>query len=59
MQKDKHKDILALFDSESEINAMTLAYPVQLGLKMQKTDISAQKIDGSLLETYGIVIAAF
>ena len=38
---------------------MTPAYAAQLNLKMQKTNVSAQKIDGSLLQTYGIVIAAF
>ena len=38
---------------------MTPAYAKQLGLWTQKTDIGAQKIDGSLLATYGIVIAAF
>ena len=38
---------------------MTLAYASKLGLQMEKTDVGAQKIDGLLLETYGIVIAAF
>ena len=31
----------------------------QLGLKVQKRNVGAQKIDGSLLATYGIIIAAF
>ena len=38
---------------------MTPAYAKQLGFQTQKTDIGAQKIDGSLLATYGMVIAAF
>ena len=38
---------------------MTPAYAKQLGLQIQKTDVGAQKIDGSLLATYRIVIAAF
>ena len=58
-QKDKGRDVLALFDSESKINAMTLAYAAQLGLKVQKTNISAQKIDGSLLANYSMVITSF
>ena len=58
-QKDKGKDVLALLNFESEVNAKTLAYATQLGLKVQKTDIGAQKIDGSSLETYSIVIATF
>ena len=38
---------------------MTLAYAAQLGLKVQKTNASTQKIDGSLLKTYSMVIAGF
>ena len=38
---------------------MTLAYAAQLGLKVQKTNISTYKINMSLLKTYGIVIAVF
>ena len=48
-----------MLDFESEINAMTLAYTTQLDLKVRKMNVGAQKIDGFLLETYGIVIAAF
>ena len=32
---------------------------IQLGLKMQITSVDTQKIDGSLLKTYSIIIAAF
>ena len=38
---------------------MTLAYTAQLGLKMQKTNVIAQKIDKSSQEIYDMVIAAF
>ena len=38
---------------------MTPAYAAHLSLKVRVTDINAQKIDGSLLATYGIVIVAF
>ena len=48
-----------MLDFGSEVNAITLAYAVQLGLKVQKTNVSAQKIDVSSVETYGIVITAF
>ena len=57
-RKDKGKDVLALLDSESEIDTMTLAYAAQLDLKVQKINVSAQKIDKFLLATYNIVIAA-
>ena len=40
-QKSKDKDVLALFDSGSEVNAITPAYAIQLGLKVQNTNVSA------------------
>ena len=36
---------------------MIPAYAKKLGFQLQKTNIGAQKIDGSTLKTYGIVIA--
>ena len=38
---------------------MTPIYMAQLSLKVQISHISTQKIDSCLVETYGIVIAAF
>ena len=38
---------------------MSPAYVKKLGLKAQKTKVGAQKIDGSPLKTFGIVIANF
>ena len=59
-QKDKKRIIVwVLIDSDSKINTMTPAYAKQLGLRTQRTDVRAQKIDGLLLATYKIVIAAF
>ena len=49
----------ALIDSGSEVNAMTPAYAAKLGLKVWKTNIRNQKIDGSTLETFGTVLADF
>ena len=49
----------ALIDSGSEVNAMTPAYASKLGLTIRKTDVGAQKIDGSHLATHGMVIAGF
>lgn len=57
--KKNMAEIRALIDSESELNAMALTYMKKLDLLMQKTDIEAQKIDRSILQTYGIVIAGF
>ena len=58
-RKDKGNDILALLNSGSKVNAMTLAYAAHLGLKVRVTNVGAQKIDKSLLATYNMVIAAF
>ena len=58
-QKDKEATIWALINLGSKVNAMTTAYAKQLGLQIQKTDIEAQKIDGSLLRNFEIVIASF
>ena len=38
---------------------MAPTYAKKLGFRMQKTDIRTQKIDGSILETYEMVIAGF
>ena len=57
--KNKGKDVLALFDFKSEVNAMTWTYVAQLGLKVRKIDLGIQKIDRLSLATYSIVIAAF
>ena len=57
--KDKDRDILALLDFGSEVNAMTLAYAAHLGFKVRMTNVGAHKIDGSSLAIYGMVIAGF
>ena len=60
VQFRKDKEVIrTLINSRSKINTMTPAYAKQLGLQAQKTDIGAQKIDGSLLWTFGMVIASF
>ena len=58
-RNNKGRDVLAFLNSRREVNAITPAYVAQLGLKVQKTDVGAQKIDGSSLVTYGMVIATF
>ena len=59
ISKNKGREVLALFNSESKVNAMTLAYAAQLGFKVQKSNIDAQQIDKPSLITHGIVIPAF
>ena len=38
---------------------MILVYASELGLRVHQTNVEAQKIDGSTLETFGIVLASF
>ena len=38
---------------------MTSAYALRLGLWVHRTDIGAQKIDGSIFEIFEIVLASF
>ena len=55
----QEEQVKALLDSGSEVNAMNLDFAQKLGLKVRKTNVGAQKIDGSALETFGMVIADF
>lgn len=48
-----------MFDNDNKINIINPNYARKLGLKIQKTNIEAQKIDGSTLEIFGIVITSF
>ena len=57
--QEGQKQVRALLDSGSEVNAMSPVYAKRLGLKTCKTNIGAQKIDGSALETFEMVIADF
>ena len=58
-QKDKQATIQALINSGSEVNAMTPAYAKQLGTQTRKTDVGAQKINRSSLDTFEMVVTGF
>lgn len=51
--------IKGLIDSSSKVNVMQPSFPRKLGLRIYKTNIGAYTIDGSRLETFGIVITLF
>ena len=53
------KSILALFDSGSEVNTVYLTFAKELGLPIRPIDVGAQKIDGTTLDTYRMVVTAF
>ena len=60
VQFRKYKEVIrALIGSGSKVNAIALAYASKLGLWIQVTDVKAQKIDGSLLQTFQIIITGF
>ncbi len=46
-------------DLGSEVNTMSQVFASQIGLKIQKTIIEAQKIDGTTLEIYEMVVSTF
>ena len=57
-QKEQEQ-IKTLCNSGSEVNAMSSTYIEKLDLSTQKTNVGAQKIVSSALETFGMVIANF
>ena len=59
LKKDAYEtQVQALIDSGSRVNAMVPAYVLKLDLKVHLTNVGAQKIDGSTLETFGMVLAS-
>ena len=59
-KKDVNKtQVQALIDSKIEVNAIHPTFAKGLGLPIRLIEVGAQKIDGTTLDTYGIVVAAF
>ena len=58
--KDMDKaPVQGMIDSRSEINAIHLSFVKQLSFPIRPIDVRAQKIDGTTLDTYEMVVAAF
>ena len=53
------KSVSALFDLVSEVNMVHPAFAKELGLLIRLTDIGTQKIDGTTLDTFEMVVVAF
>ena len=51
--------VQALIDSKNEVNAIHLIFVKELGLTIRPTDVGAQKMNNTTLNTYEIVVAAF
>ena len=52
-------DIRVLVDASSEVNNMTPVYISKLGLQFHPTNVGAQIVDSSTLDTFEIVLANF
>ena len=59
IKKDKDKNMRALINLSSEVNIVHSTYVTKLGLHAKKIDVGEQKIDGSYLNTFKIVIANY
>ena len=55
----KSVSMSVLFDSGSEVNVIQPTLARNLGLSIRPTDVVAQKIDGTMLDTFGMVVSAF
>lgn len=58
-QESWNREVGALINSVSKVNAITHAFAARFDFSPQSIDINLQKIDGSALKTYGIVITGF
>ena len=57
--KKSEVQVQALTNFGSKVNVITPAYASKLGLKVYPTNVGAQKINGSTLKIFGIVLASF
>ena len=57
--RKKSVSMSALLDSGSEVNAIHPTLAQKLGLPVRPTNVGAQKIDGTMLDTFGMMVTAF
>lgn len=51
--------VQALIDLNNKINAIMLVYALKLAFQVRRTNVKAQKIDGSILKIFKIALANF
>lgn len=51
--------MVLLFDSGSEVSTIYQTFAKELGLPIRPIDIKIQKIDGTKLDTYGMIVVTF
>ena len=52
----RKKSVLILFDLNSKVNAIYPIFAQKLRLPIKPTDIKAQKINGTILNSFGMVV---
>ena len=57
--QEDQEQVKALLNGGSKVNAMNSAFARKLGIHIRKTNVGAQKINGSTLKTFRMVIADF
>ena len=57
--RKKSVPVSALLDSGSKVNAIHPIFAWELRLPIGTTDVGAQKIDGTMLNIFGMVVVAF
>ena len=55
----RKKSMWELFDSDSKVNTIHPTFAKESSLSIRPTDIKVQKIHGIMLDTFGMVVAAF
>ena len=55
----KKKSMLAFLDSSNEVNAIHLIFTKELSFSIRVIDIRAQKINGTMLDNYRMIVADF
>ena len=55
----KEKFVLAVFDSSNKVDAVYPTFTKKIGLSIRSTDVGAQKIDGTTVDSYEKVVIAF
>ena len=55
----KKKSMSVLLDLGSKVNIVHLIFAKELGLSIRSTGVGAQKIYGTMVDTYGMIVAAF
>lgn len=51
--------VLTLIDSKIEVNTIHLSFVKELGFPIKSTEVGGQKINGTILDIYEIIVTVF